>query len=740
MPGDIRVRAPGRTDLPTRFFGLFTGRDLLRIGVPASLAIGVTWPPQTAGALLLILGAVGLGVAATQITVRGRTLDEQLVAAVRWMAGYRSVSSGPVQTKYDHIETSDGTAVGVIKVTPTNLSMKTQTQQRALHRVYQDVAETVTYPVTVHSRQRQLSLSEYISTLRDSERSYPAGLGTVQDAYTAYCQHLNRGQLVTTDHYLLVHVTPRTTDQAAAITEAVAGQIADYLPINVPTREETATEAHIDELDRRCTELQTTINRGDLDATRVTGPPLVNLTKKFHTGTPDLTPTWLDTADDGSRYRRQLAVTELPTSVALAWPLSVLTVPGTVDVTQTIHPRDTGSVVSTLSRTVERLEAEIGSQQAAGHRGTNRYERAVQDANWLLDLLADRDTSMVDYGCYITVHATDQRRCEETLQHVETRLQTMQIQTEEPLFRTDQAYTAWAPLHRDRYEQTVLVPAQTAAAGFPFATTDAINQTGVVYGEHAAEGTPILLDRFQWEAPHVARMGQTGSGKSYATKLELLRAVLAYDDLAVYVIDPKGEYQSVLDALGGDTVPLSTDAETLQTQVADGAMVGVAASERGGEEVAERLVTAVNAVYATCSQSDRKTLVVVDEAHNLLEDAAGRQALSRLVREARDTNTGVTLLSQNAEDFTHCRAGRAILDNTPCKIFQKHDRVGESVQAYFQLSDRECQEIVTLQTGTDAPCSEAVLKVAGRVDTKLVVRATTAEHRVIESDRSEGDE
>lgn len=102
------------------------------------------------------------------------------------------------------------------------------------------------------------------------------------------------------------------------------------------------------------------------------------------------------------------------------------------------------------------------------------------------------------------------------------------------------------------------------------------------------------------------------------------------------------------------------------------------------------------------------------------------------MREARDTSTAITLVSQSANDFTQYTEGRTLLDQMPGKLFFRHERVSQEMIDHFQLSEQEEIDLYDLKTGTDAQYSEAVMKVSGRLDAKIRVHATPTEHRLIE--------
>jgi type IV secretory pathway VirB4 component len=224
-------------------------------------------------------------------------------------------------------------------------------------------------------------------------------------------------------------------------------------------------------------------------------------------------------------------------------------------------------------------------------------------------------------------------------------------------------------------------------------------------------------------------MGMVGSGKSYKSKLELLRSKLVYDGLQIVVVDPKQEYRRVVKACGGSYEEL--DEETVVEF--DNDVVGYTVPERGDKKNVEFLVDAVRQIYQKVSQDTRKTLVLIDEARILLNDEHGLDILNQFVLEGRDTNTAVTLVTQNASHFTHSRKGREILDNVPAKEFMRHDRVPDSVVKYFDLSNREKQELYELETGRESRYSEALVRVSGQLKTRVKVESTSKEHVLIDS-------
>ncbi|MBT9252138.1 MAG: DUF87 domain-containing protein [Brockia lithotrophica] len=89
--------------------------------------------------------------------------------------------------------------------------------------------------------------------------------------------------------------------------------------------------------------------------------------------------------------------------------------------------------------------------------------------------------------------------------------------------------------------------------------TSSLHGTGIIIGSSVTTGEPILWNPW-WEAleaQHVVILGQTGSGKSFGSKLLFLRSTLWGVDNAV--IDPKGEYDDIAEVLDFPLIRIGAD-------------------------------------------------------------------------------------------------------------------------------------------------------------------------------------
>jgi hypothetical protein len=273
------------------------------------------------------------------------------------------------------------------------------------------------------------------------------------------------------------------------------------------------------------------------------------------------------------------------------------------------------------------------------------------------------------------------------------------------------------------------MPTQSAAGSFAFSTHDKIEEGGVVYGIDSRNGVPVILDRYSWEAGDVVRMGKKGSGKSYSAKLGLVRALNQYNDLSIYILDPKIEYSDIGDITGATRVVLNhVDLDKIQP---DNNVVRYTVEERSDDNT-ELLTEALQHIYQQVSQDTSKKIILVDETWHLLNDPEGVKILGKLVREGRDINACLEFLTQNTTDYIHSQEGENILKNVNCHIFFKHNEVANSVSDVFNLSRQEALELRKLGTGSKLPFSEAIIR--GPVNTKLRIRSMPGEHALIQTE------
>src|SRR5205807_4477347 len=95
----------------------------------------------------------------------------------------------------------------------------------------------------------------------------------------------------------------------------------------------------------------------------------------------------------------------------------------------------------------------------------------------------------------------------------------------------------------------------TAALTFPFVSSELVQESGILYGINRSNNSLVILDRFSLHNANSIIFAQSGSGKSYAMKVEILRQLM--QGTKVIVIDPEREYKRLAESVNGTYIKLS---------------------------------------------------------------------------------------------------------------------------------------------------------------------------------------
>lgn len=677
----VKAEFPTSLDVDFKFLDRYSLQDLARIGVPAAAGWSAAGLPGVGAGVM-----AGLGLA--EFTLRGKPVDKYLADYVK----YRFVGGSdhsPVKTVLDDaVVLKNGVVLGMVDISSCDLEMLQQFEKQANQDVVHDLFTSIDFPVTIHSRQQETDLSHHIGV----------------DSHA-----------VTTSHTVIVKAKPNQSS---------------VLPRN-GSNSENSLEDRVSLVQDRCTRVRNLATGADLLAEKVTGnTTLRNRVEKLDFDKSHVSPGRYTVKPSAKPVHRLVYLTDFPQQLRTGWLAKVLNTdtPGRVDTIQYVEPVSEDQRTR-LSRLVGRITAELPVTRDPWRR--KQLEQAKEDAENMIQAESIGEETLVNYGVYIIARGHTHEEADDTLKAVRSTLRRHRIEFSEPYLQTHKAVKTESPFYPDPLSNHRIIPGTAAASGFPFAAYDTIETGGIAFGEDTRNDQPVILNRFSWDAPHIVRMGKSGAGKSYKSFLEIIRSFYEYEDLQVRIVDPKPEYGRLIKALDGQTVNLDRDHPPIPRIDADAARFTVK-----DQDTIDRSIWAdtVQRLYKwSRANKDEPGIILVDEAHRLLKDEDGADVLSTLIRESRDTQTGVTLVTQSYTDFDRTESGRDILRNADCFEFFKHNKLTDGMQSLFNLSDREKAELTGLSTGSDLPFSEAVLR--GPANTKIRVKGTPEEHRLITAEQ-----
>ncbi len=257
-------------------------------------------------------------------------------------------------------------------------------------------------------------------------------------------------------------------------------------------------------------------------------------------------PRWLRV---GGVWCRTLAVTGYPREVGLGWLEPILAAPGTLDVAVHVEPIPPLVAAEQLRRQLARLESTRRLDTDTGRLADFAAEAAADDALDLARRLARGQGRLFRVGLYVTIRAHTEQELDEQTDAIRALLGSLLLTSHPATFRSLQGWATTLPLGIDALKLRRTFDTEALAAGFPFASADLRETSGVLYGRNLNSQGLVFWDRFAQRNYNAVLLAPSGAGKSYLAKLEALRWL--YQGVEVFVVDPEREYQRLATAVGG---------------------------------------------------------------------------------------------------------------------------------------------------------------------------------------------
>ena len=243
-----------------------------------------------------------------------------------------------------------------------------------------------------------------------------------------------------------------------------------------------------------------------------------------------------------------------PEKIYEGWVANKLTwKPYMLDFCQFIKPKDEVKIVEELNRKITKLEAKLAELKEKGRIDTQSIEKELEDYYRYRDRLITRNTRLFEVATYFRV-VGEKDRVADYFNDLEKQLRGEGAFPRRVMYLTLQGLKCFLPENRDWLKRTALADSDAVASCFPFATPLHIQESGVVYGFDVLTAYPVIVDRFRLQGHNEVIIGSIGSGKSFFTKLEVLRWKLRDKDLSVYIGDPLKGYSELVDVLNAQEV------------------------------------------------------------------------------------------------------------------------------------------------------------------------------------------
>lgn len=261
----------------------------------------------------------------------------------------------------------------------------------------------------------------------------------------------------------------------------------------------------------------------------------------------------------GEKFVRSFFVTSYPSVVTDNWLSPLINLDKVFDVSIYIHPVDTASIMKKFEKKVAEVQSQINVRESKGFVRDPMLEAAYRDLEELRDRLQQAQEKMFDVGLYLSLYADSEEELGHAEAEIKSMLESRLIYVRPALFQQEEAFRTILPVNDDKILITKKINSEPLSSFFPFVSFDLTSDKGILYGINRHNSSLVLFDRFSLENYNSVTFAKSGSGKSFATKLEVLRSLMF--DIDVIVIDPEREYESMAEAVGGRYFNISLNSE-----------------------------------------------------------------------------------------------------------------------------------------------------------------------------------
>jgi len=255
------------------------------------------------------------------------------------------------------------------------------------------------------------------------------------------------------------------------------------------------------------------------------------------------------------RFAKSFFIFSYPRYLSTGWISPIINLGTPMDVSFFIHPIKTETVLKKLRRKVTEVQAELIEGREKGKIRDPALETAYQDLEELRDRLQTAQERMFNFGLYLTIYDDTEQGLSEIETTLRSILESRLIYIKPALYQQKQGFVSSSPYGIDELQVHTTMNTGPLSSMFPFISFDLSTNEGILYGINQHNNSLVLFDRFSLENANSILFGVSGSGKSFAVKLEILRSLMLGID--VIILDPENEYRHLSEAVDGSFFDIS---------------------------------------------------------------------------------------------------------------------------------------------------------------------------------------
>ena len=241
------------------------------------------------------------------------------------------------------------------------------------------------------------------------------------------------------------------------------------------------------------------------------------------------------------------------------WLAPIINLDKVFDIGIHIHPIPTEKILKQFKKKVAEVQSQIMEREKKGLVRDPILDTAYRDLEQLRDSLQQAREKVFSVGLYITIYGDSEDELFKVENEIRSILESKLIYLKPALFQQIEGFLTVAPIGEDKLLVHTKLNTGPVSSFFPFISSELTDNKGILYGINRHNSGLVIFDRYSLPNYNSVTFATSGAGKSYATKLEILRTMMF--DTEVIVIDPEREYEYLAEAVGGRYFNISLSSE-----------------------------------------------------------------------------------------------------------------------------------------------------------------------------------
>jgi len=256
-----------------------------------------------------------------------------------------------------------------------------------------------------------------------------------------------------------------------------------------------------------------------------------------------------------NKFVRTLFISGYPYVANTGWLNMLVNFNHNIDISYHIEQVDPLLALPKLNRKITELESTKRSMLKDGKVIGSEVTDPLLSAIELKDKIQRGQEKLFQIAIYMAISAESLTELNKITTILETVMSTRLFYIKTAAFQQLEGLQSVLPRAENLLDQRRNLDSSSAALTFPFVSSELAQESGILYGINKSNNSLVIIDRFSLNNANSIIFAQSGSGKSYTAKVEILRQLMG--GTKVIVIDPEREYKQLAASVNGTYIKLS---------------------------------------------------------------------------------------------------------------------------------------------------------------------------------------